>query len=160
MAKVLVEMTDSVLRELDRRPVFRGSYQRVDRPSGIPAYRPQPTTSAELYERAAAAEQAEEAATLARAEAAEAEALRVAEAQAKADARAALVASLKRDADLAKATSSLIGAIGALLLGQPSEDTLSSLMAEFRTELQPLANVYGCKIVLVGNKTKATLVVK
>lgn len=57
---------------------------------------------------------------------------------------------------LAQATDSLLGRIGAVLDG----GTVSNYeaFAKFRKELQPLASTYGIKIVLVGDKTQATLV--
>ena len=57
---------------------------------------------------------------------------------------------------LADATSDLLKQVRRLIGGEVEVPSMFSL-AEFRKELQPLAATYGFKIVLVGDKTKATL---
>jgi hypothetical protein len=66
--------------------------------------------------------------------------------------RDAFTARIGRDIELARATGDLLSAIrhGAI--------TVNLNFAKFRSELQPLANSYGFKIILVGDKTCASLV--
>lgn len=61
------------------------------------------------------------------------------------------------DRALASATSILLNGIEAVLLRGLNASN-ETVWAERRKELQPLAESYGCRIVLVGDKTKATLV--
>jgi hypothetical protein len=66
------------------------------------------------------------------------------------------LARIKNEAALAHATSLLLRDINTLAQGRITAP--SSPLATFRKELQPLAATYGMKIVLVGDKTQATLV--
>lgn len=72
---------------------------------------------------------------------------RKADAQARADAqRRALQARLHADRCLGEATLELIAAVSGLLNGQPDAPVHSSIAAHVE-QLQPLANVYGYRIV-------------
>lgn len=66
--------------------------------------------------------------------------------------RAARFAQIEQQKRLAQATYTLLNKI------QTSAWEANPVFAEFRSELQPLANSYGYKIVLVGDKTSAALV--
>lgn len=102
--------------------------------SGLAEERKEPKTSAEL---AAAAVEAEIAERIA----------------AEKEAR---VAQLQFQIDLAYATVSILNDINKLDGGE-SEVLPKCRYAEFRKELTPLAVAYGYKIVLVGDKSRATL---
>ena len=93
-----------------------------------------PKTPAELYALAIEAEAAEQAA---------------AEAKARAD-------QLAYQLGLANATWALLTCIQSMDGGE-SEVSAQFKLANFRKELSPLAAAYGYKIVLVGDKTRATL---
>jgi len=69
----------------------------------------------------------------------------------------AFQARIQYDIDLAASTSELLLQIRSDAGGWPST-VHSPAFSKFRKELQPLANAYGFKIVLVGDKTTATLV--
>lgn len=103
-------------------------------------------TAAELRKRADAVEKAEQEA-----------AAHVAEAQAREAEMQALAQRLSDDKSLALATSHFLNCAASLLqkgeLVSPSE-----VLAKHRKALQPLAESYGLRIVLVGNKTTASLV--
>lgn len=64
----------------------------------------------------------------------------------------ALEARLQRDTDLANATVSLLSYI------RLNSSSANVPFAKFRSELNPLALTYGYKLVLVGDKTRASLV--
>lgn len=86
---------------------------------------------------------------------------KLAEEQAAADAamaeRRALGERIQYEIALAEATSQLLAFIRSLLLSEVCVDS-STVFATFRKELQPLASTYGVKIVLIGQKDRATLV--
>jgi hypothetical protein len=65
-----------------------------------------------------------------------------------------------RDHQLALATASLTTAARSLVLKDtlPQHSQAPEFFATFRKELQPLAAEYGVKIVLIGDKTTATVV--
>lgn len=67
-------------------------------------------------------------------------------------ASAARFAQIEQQKRLAQATYTLLNKIQAEVCDA------NPVFAEFRPELQPLANSYGYKIVLVGDKTAAALV--
>lgn len=71
--------------------------------------------------------------------------------------RAALDAQLNAMAALASAGLDLLSAVRSVRLQNYSNIQYQSL-AKYRKELQPPANVLGCKIVLVGDRTTATVV--
>lgn len=82
------------------------------------------------------------------------------EARADEEARAAkekIEARINRDETLAMATVALLRQINYLLVDGGECSALHNL-AEFRKELQPLAETYGVRIVLIGDKSTATLV--
>jgi hypothetical protein len=112
---------------------------------------------------AAIVKAAEEQAAKLLAAAAEAEEKAAVEAALKAERDAVAAAKLARQQqlqqqrELAVATHALLTAIVSLDSGADGV-TERETFAQFRKELQPLAKVYGYKIVLVGNKSKATLV--
>lgn len=68
------------------------------------------------------------------------------------DAQAAFAIRIDHDKALAQATLVLLYAL------QGNKNAQEPLLARFRKELQPLANSYGVKIVLVGDKSIASLV--
>lgn len=71
--------------------------------------------------------------------------------------RAELATRINTERSLAAATTLLLGGIeGVLLSGYGASNQAE--WATFRKELQPLAESYGVRIVLVGDKTRATLV--
>lgn len=73
-----------------------------------------------------------------------------------ADALAALTARLDSETELAAATATLLGAIrGIRLCGFKAQ--LNTTFAKFRKELAPLAESYGFRIKVVGDKTVAVL---
>lgn len=72
-------------------------------------------------------------------------------------ARKALQDTLNQHQELACAGVALISAVRTLRVYQGTVTPLREL-ARFRKELQPKANELGCKIVLVGDRTAATLV--
>lgn len=71
--------------------------------------------------------------------------------------RAALTERLSFDRDLANATAILLDSVKTLRLGKLGVGAQSAL-ARFIKELQPLALSYGVRIVKVGDKSTATLV--
>ena len=71
---------------------------------------------------------------------------------------AALTSRIEQDLELALATSALLIGAKDLLLGNNTHGTSARMFAKLRKELAPLAESYGVKIVLVGDKTSATLV--
>ena len=83
-----------------------------------------------------------------------------------ASAKAAVLARIKHDILLANATKWLLVAIaefsqrdGSMRDGSVGTQTTSEQLCLFRKELQPLAASYGFKIVVIDDRTKATLVV-
>jgi hypothetical protein len=78
--------------------------------------------------------------------------------KAKQAADAALADRFAHDAGLAHATSELLAAGRGLLLGNIRVAATLSIIAKYRKELAPLAASYGLKIVLVGDKSTATVV--
>lgn len=74
------------------------------------------------------------------------------------EAKDALIARLNNDRALAVATQALIEAARDLVVYGQYTTTSADSFAKFRKELQPLASSYGLKIVLVGNRSRATLV--
>ena len=79
-----------------------------------------------------------------------------------ASAKAVVQARLKHDVLLANATKLLLIAIAEFHLRDGSRahpQTTSEQLCVFRKELQPLATSYGFKIVVIDDRTKATLVV-
>lgn len=77
------------------------------------------------------------------------------QAKAQEDAQKALEARLDHEEALCSATAALLGAIRTF--GHTPGQATSRVFAEFRKELTPLAESYGYKLVLVGDKTQATL---
>lgn len=77
------------------------------------------------------------------------------QAKAQEDAQKALEARLNHEQALCSATAALLGAIRTF--GHTPGQATSRVFAEFRKELTPLAESYGYKLVLVGDKTQATL---
>lgn len=73
------------------------------------------------------------------------------QAKAQEDARVALVARLDHEEALASATLELLRCI------RRNDFSPSHQFAKFRKELNPLAETYGFKLVLVGDKTRATV---
>jgi hypothetical protein len=75
-------------------------------------------------------------------------------------AAAAVKARFDYDEDLATATLVLINGARALRSGgvSPTGSSSNRLLAKYRKELAPLAASYSVKIVLVGDKTTARLV--
>lgn len=59
---------------------------------------------------------------------------------------------------LCAATAVLLRNVRSLVLESAATVPASSELARFRKELQPLAETYGLRIVLVGDRTTATLV--
>ena len=78
-----------------------------------------------------------------------------------ASAKAVVQARLNHDSRLANATKLLLIAIAEFHLrdGSRGPQTTSEQLCVFRKELQPLATSYGFKIVVIDDRTKATLVV-
>lgn len=76
-----------------------------------------------------------------------------------ADKVAALKAQFDNDRDLAQATIDLIFSARVLRTGIVAPTSVrEESLARFRKELAPLAESYGVKIVLTGDKTTATVV--
>lgn len=73
------------------------------------------------------------------------------QAKAQEDARKALEARLDYEQGLAYATGEMLQAI------RNRSGAISTTFAKFRKELNPLAETYGFKLVLVGDKTRAAL---
>lgn len=73
------------------------------------------------------------------------------------NAHAARIELIESDYNLAGATQTLMTCIKSLVNGGSTTQDLE-VLAKYRKELQPLAERHGFKIVLVGNKTKATVV--
>lgn len=73
------------------------------------------------------------------------------QAKAQEDARKAVEARLDYEQALATATHELLQAI------RNRAGAISTTFAKFRKELNPLAETYGFKLVLVGDKTRAAL---
>lgn len=69
----------------------------------------------------------------------------------------ARIASIDADDALAKATRTLMSKIKYIVNGGNASDN-STELAQYRKELQPLAEKHGFKIVLVGNKKQACVV--
>lgn len=79
------------------------------------------------------------------------------ERKAKAEAdKAAVLQRIAEETLLAHATVTLLTEISAMTKGEGVTQQFG--LAKFRQQLQPLAQSYGYKIVLVGDKTRATLV--
>lgn len=72
------------------------------------------------------------------------------------EAKAAVLQRIAEEALLAHATVTLLTEIRAMTKGEGVMQQFG--LAKFRQQLQPLAQSYGYKIVLVGDKTRATLV--
>lgn len=73
--------------------------------------------------------------------------------------RAELDASLQGAIELAEATKHLLERIrNVRVLGNP-QCSRSALLAKYRHELTPLAEVYGCTIVPVGDLSEATVAI-
>ena len=70
---------------------------------------------------------------------------------------AALEARINYDLDLADATCYLLSDIRSFALRGHGAPSAKATHARFRKELTPLAAAYGVKIVLIGDKTTATL---
>lgn len=88
---------------------------------------------------------------------AEAELAAAVQAKQEQDERDALVARFDNDRHLAEATISLISRARSLRLKSSCEGSSDGL-ARFRKELSPLAESYGVRIVLTGDKSTATVV--
>lgn len=73
------------------------------------------------------------------------------------NAHTARIELIESDYNLAGATQTLMTCIKSLVNGGSTTQDLE-VLAKYRKELQPLAERHGFKIVLVGNKTKATVV--
>lgn len=93
--------------------------------------------------------------TVRRAQEAEAAALA---AKVEADERKALQDRIYGEKRLAHATLNLLQAVQSMALEGSGFVAPSGTLADFRTELQPLARSYGYKIQFVGNRKQATLV--
>ncbi len=74
-----------------------------------------------------------------------------------ANVKAALADRFNYDQELAQATVSLIGEAKRLILDGQTSASANTSFAKFRKQLSPLAATYGVKIVLVGNKSTATV---
>lgn len=72
------------------------------------------------------------------------------------EAKDAVLQRIAEETLLAHATVTLLTAISAMTKGEGVTQQFG--LAKFRQQLQPLAQSYGYKIVLVGDKTRATIV--
>lgn len=115
---------------------------------------PKPVTPESILADAAQAAEAMSAGMLA---AAEAEAKALTEKQAKEAEASAIKAHFDYDEKLANATSLLIRSARELVVSKVTS-LANENFATFRKELAPLAAGYGVKIVLIGDKTRAVLV--
>lgn len=79
--------------------------------------------------------------------------------QAAKEAKDALLKRIENDAKLAGATTLALDSLRNLINGKSVHVAAMESFATFRKELAPLAESYGYKFVLVGNKSKAALTV-
>lgn len=123
-------------------------------PFSIPGVPPAPDYTATRLAQALAAK--------AQAEAQEAEARAALAAKAEADAqqaeRDAIQARIREDQRLADATICLLQRLEDLRVFRTKIPTPALQLAKYRKQLQPLAESYGARIVLIGDKTQATVV--
>lgn len=115
-----------------------------------------PSTPSPEKQAAAIIKEAEDRAAKLLVDAAAAEAAK-ADAAAKAAWGAAIIEKLEYQRALAQTTDSLLGRIREVVVDGGAVANYPDF-AKFRKELQPLAETYGVRIVLVGDKTQATLV--
>lgn len=74
--------------------------------------------------------------------------------------KAALAARLQYHKELAAATVELLGRLHIVLIGGHQSASRSADLVKFRSELLPLAELYGCTIIPVGDLSEATIAIK